>query len=139
MIRFVLGFELFRISAKDCRPDSGVDIATWRRMRISFHIHISKAYKMGSKKEGEKKRNVQLISISGFTKCGNRAGIYDCLISDLSFDTLRRMRIYTSPSCRLSLFCFEFWPSHLSKNRVVVNIRRVQEKKNVFFFFSLWK
>ena len=62
--------------------------------------------------------------------CGNRAGIYDCLISDLSPETLRRMRICTSPSCRVSLFCFEFWPSHLSKQSVktyieLANIRNV--------------
>ena len=56
-------------------------------------------------------------SMSGWTRCGNSAGMYDCLISDLSPDTLSRIRACTSVSCRLSFDCFEFCPSHLQTYR----------------------
>lgn len=64
---------------------------------------------------------------SGSTMCGNSAGMYDCRISLLSPDTFSRMRICTSPSCRASLPCFEFCPSHL----------RVESVSEALFFAGM--
>ena len=54
--------------------------------------------------------------MSGCTMCGKSDGMYDCRISDLSPDTLSRIRACTSVSCRLSFVCLEFWPSHLRES-----------------------